>query len=113
MHEMSLAQSIVDIALDEAAKAQGDQVRRIQIEVGALACVDPHALAFGFEAVSNGTKAEGAILDVISKQAKAYCFSCDQAVIIAKPGDCCPMCDAVVIADQQGQDLRVTALEVV
>lgn len=113
MHEMSIAQSIIDIAIDEAAKHAADKVKRIVIEVGALACVDPHALEFGFEAVSNGSVAEGARLEILSVPATAYCFSCEDPVEVRHAGSACPVCGSRQLMMKEGDDLRVKEMEVV
>ena len=64
MHEMSLTESIVEIALEEARKNGARRVTRVFLDVGALSCVEPEALQFCFAAVSSGTPAEGAQLEI-------------------------------------------------
>lgn len=62
MHELGLAMEIVDIVTRRAA---GAKVRRVVVEVGALAAVLPDALAFSFELASDGTTAAGAELSIV------------------------------------------------
>lgn len=61
MHELAIAQSIVEMADETAA---GRRVCKITIEVGALTCVSKEALEFSFGLVAEGTGAEGAWLDI-------------------------------------------------
>ena len=92
MHELALAQSIVDIVAGEA-RAQGfARVTRIRLAIGSLAIVEPDALAFGFDAVSRGTAAEGAVLDVDRPPGTGFCAQCGAQVEMSQRGDACPAC---------------------
>jgi len=64
MHELGITRNIVAI-VGEAAR--GRRVVRITLEVGALAGVLPDALAFCFDAVTQGTAIEGAVLDIVAR----------------------------------------------
>ena len=64
MHELGVTRNIVAI-VGEAAR--GRRVVRITLEVGALAGVLPDALAFCFDAVTQGTAIEGAVLDIVAR----------------------------------------------
>ena len=56
MHELSLAEAVVDIA---SRHAGGRRVARVELRVGHLRQVVPSALAFAFELVADGTVARG------------------------------------------------------
>ncbi len=61
MHEMGLAQAILDTALDIA----GDRpVRRVTVSAGEQQAVSVESLSFSFELVAAGTAASGAALEV-------------------------------------------------
>ncbi len=61
MHEMGLAQAILDTALDIA----GDRpVRRVAISAGEQQAVSVESLSFSFELIAAGTTAADATLDV-------------------------------------------------
>ncbi len=61
MHEMGLAQAILDTALDIA----GDRpVRRVAVSAGEQQAVSVESLSFSFELITAGTSASGATLDV-------------------------------------------------
>ena len=65
MHEMSLTESIVEL-IEEGRKQGFSRVRVVRLEIGALAQVEPEAMRFCFDAVTRGTLAEGARLDIAS-----------------------------------------------
>jgi hydrogenase nickel incorporation protein HypA/HybF len=61
MHELAIAESIVNMAHETAA---GRRVLRIVVEIGALSCVSPEALGFSFSLAAAGSSTEGAELDL-------------------------------------------------
>jgi len=73
MHELALAESIVDMVAEHAASRP---VQRITVEIGALACVMPDALRFCFGLAATGTVLEGARLEIIEVKAAARCRAC-------------------------------------
>lgn len=64
MHEMAIAESIVELVEEHAKRDVFQRVHQIHLVVGALSHVDPRALEFGFEIIAKGTVAEGATLKI-------------------------------------------------
>ncbi len=112
MHEMALAQSIVATAEAEAAAGAFDRVEKIFLEIGALSCVDPHALAFGFDAAARGTLAEGAKLEFATPPGTARCFACERDVEVAERGGACPHCGSSRLVVTGGEEMKIKAMEV-
>ena len=76
MHELSLANNLVEIAIEHAQTHGVEKVCGITLRVGALACVHKEALEFSFELVAKETMAEGATLSFIDVPVAIYCGSC-------------------------------------
>ena len=91
MHEIALAESMLDIVETTARKHAAHRVTRIRLEIGALSQVSPDALQFFFDAAAYGTLAEHARLDVLATPGEAWCMPCGAAVQLAKRGDACPL----------------------
>ncbi|MEZ5994142.1 MAG: hydrogenase maturation nickel metallochaperone HypA [Hyphomonadaceae bacterium] len=111
MHEMSLCESIVEIAEGEARRQGLSTIKLVRIEVGALSHAEPAALAFCFEAVTRGTMAEGATLEILRPRGKAWCVDCRGEVEIAARFDPCPNCGGAGLYVTGGEELRVKDLE--
>jgi len=62
MHELSIAMSIHEIAMEKMAQHRGERVAAVHIRLGPLAGVAKEALLFSFGLVCAGTPAEGAAL---------------------------------------------------
>ena len=113
MHELALARGVVDVIETEARKSAFTRVARVVLDIGALSCVDPHALEFGFEAAARGTVAEGACLDIRTPPGVARCFACEADVEISARGDACPHCGSHMLVPTGGDEMKIRELEVV
>ena len=112
MHELSLCHSVLQILESEARRQGFSRVRRVRLEIGALAGVEPQAMAFGFEVAMRGSLAEGAQLEIIKAPGQAWCADCAQPVIIDERYDACPRCQGYQLRVTGGTELRVKDLEV-
>lgn len=112
MHEMSLTESMVQIILDQAARQQFDRVKTVWLEIGVLSHVEPDAMRFCFEAVTRGTVAEGARLEILRPPGKAWCLDCAKTVQIAQRFDPCPDCGGRQLQMTGGEELSLKELEV-
>ena len=113
MHELSIANSIVEIANEYAQANQAQQVQSVTVRIGALSCVNKSSLEFGFDLVANDTLVEGAILTIIEVPVAVYCSKCERQVEL--PGIqsfCCPICQTPSADIRQGQELEVETIEI-
>jgi len=112
MHEMSIVEGIRSV-IDDAARDQGfDKVTRVRLEIGRFAGVEKDALFFAWDAVMNGSVAEGSELVVIDLPGKAMCYDCAEEVEIADRLDPCPKCGGAKLLAQGGDEMRIKDLEV-
>lgn len=112
MHELALSQGIVDLIREQAEARGFARVLCVRLVIGALSHVEPDAIEFGFDAVSRGTVAEGARLDIERPPGEAYCLSCEKPVPLAERSDPCPACGGHRLVVTGGDELRVKELEV-
>lgn len=112
MHELSLAESALEIVEDHARRAGASQVRQVWMEVGALAGVEPESMRFCFDAVTRGTVAEGALLTLLEVPARAWCAACASEVAVAERFSACPLCGGWQLELRSGTELRVSEIEV-
>jgi hydrogenase nickel incorporation protein HypA/HybF len=112
MHEMSLCQSVVGIVEDAARKQPFGKVRSIVLELGALGHVAPEAMLFCFEAVSEGTLAQGATLVIERIPGAGRCLDCGKTVELTERFGACPLCGQHRVQMTAGDELRVREMEV-
>ncbi len=113
MHEMSLCESILDLLKDQAARDHFSRVKRVRVDVGALSCVEPEALKFGFDVVMKGSLAEGAALEISRPPAEALCLSCLETALVGERFGTCPHCGSEALHVTGGEELKIRELEVV
>lgn len=112
MHEMALCESLLR-AIEESAVVEGfTRVRRVRLEIGRLAAVEPDALRFGFEVVMRGSLAEGADLVLLDRPGQGWCFDCCDTVAIDDRLSPCPRCGGARVQASGGTEMTVKDLEV-
>ena len=112
MHEMSLTESIVEIAVEAAKREGAPRVRKVLVDIGMLSHVEPEALLFCFSAVSAGTIAEGATLEIARVPGAGWCMDCMKTVPLAERFGPCPECGGFHVHLTEGGEMRVSAIEV-
>lgn len=77
MHELSIAEAILDAVRSEAEKRPGAHIAKVAVRVGALSGVEPDALSFGFECLVRGTNLEPLALVIEPVPRRQRCPACD------------------------------------
>ena len=112
MHEMSLAESVLQIIEDAAHQQRFTRVRAVWLEIGQLACVEQESLRFGFDVVTRGSIAEQARLEIIETAGQGRCGKCAQSFRLAALYEPCPACGSYDVRVIGGDGMRVKELEV-
>ena len=113
MHEMSLTQSILDIIEEHATRHGFCKVNSIRLSFGKLSSIEPEALKFAFEVLSEGTCAQGArmIFDILS--VSIYCMHCEQKSELSTYAAHCPRCGSAEVMLQGGtEELKLIEMDV-
>ena len=108
LHELSIAESIVQIA---GRQADGRRVTKVQMKVGHLRQVVPSALAFSFELVAKGTPVEGAELEIEEVPATGMCRECGAESRLKNFPLQCQACESFDLEILRGEELMVESLE--
>lgn len=111
MHEMSLAQSIVEI-VDDVAKDRLDAVEQVFVDVGTLVAVVPDSLRFCYSAITSGTALEGSTLVIREIPIRVQCADCKEESEVASFVFRCPQCDGRSLQVVSGNEFTVTEIEV-
>jgi hydrogenase nickel incorporation protein HypA/HybF len=113
MHELSIAESLVEIACEKAHELGDVRVEALHVRLGPLSGVVKEALSFSFEVAAQGTPIEGARLAIVDMPLVAYCPQCDEERELESPQRRrCPVCDAETPELRGGEELELAALEV-
>jgi len=91
MHEMTVAQSLVEVILQEAEKRQGKPIRA-KMSCGQLNAVNDEVLSFAFDALVQGTPCEGTKLEIEHKALQGKCRGCGHTFAVELSDTTCPNC---------------------
>jgi hydrogenase nickel incorporation protein HypA/HybF len=105
MHELSLAEALIDQILAVAKENNLAKVDEVIIETGVLKQVVPEMMQEAFFAVSDETIAEGSKLTIIETSAKAKCRKCEQEFEPEIDSFLCPDCQVASVDILKGNDI--------
>ena len=105
-------QNALDQVLEQARRAGASRVHAIRLRIGALSGVVPDALQFAFEALADGTLAEGARLIIEDVPARFWCAPCRREFEAARMFAECPACHHPSGELRAGREMELTSLEV-
>ena len=112
MHELSITQSIMSIALEKANAAHASKISRINLVIGELSGIVDECVQFYFDFLSKDTIAAEASLSFHRPLAQLRCRNC--AAVFA-PGNgnwACPGCQKQEVEIVGGRELYVESIEV-
>lgn len=112
MHELSIALSILDLAVEEG-RDRGGRVAAIHVKLGRLCGVVKEALVSAFEMAREDTELAQAELRIEEVPLVIHCSSCAADEEPASPYELrCPRCGALSNEILSGRELQVAALEI-
>ena len=113
MHEMGIAQQIIDIATASIPPdMRSARVERVNLKIGRLSAVVPDSLRFCFDIVSKDTPLAGAQLAIEETPVIARCKDCDARWTIAEPVFACQTCDSSSLEILSGRELDIVSIEI-
>jgi hydrogenase nickel incorporation protein HypA/HybF len=113
MHELSVTQSILDIALRHAERAGAQRILAINLVIGELTGFVDDSIQFYFDFLSKDTLAQGARLNFERVRARVRCLACGAEYV--PPGTrlwACPKCEALGSEVIAGREFSVASIEV-
>jgi len=113
MHEMGIAQQIIDIATASIPPdMRPARVERVNLKIGKLSAVVADSLRFCFEIVSKDTPLAGAELAIEETPVVARCKDCDARWTITEPVFTCQACHSGSLEILSGRELDIVSIEI-
>jgi len=113
MHELAIAQNIVEIVQESVPKAKVPSVKFVKMRIGKLAGVVPDSLDFCFSAIISGTELQGARLQIDHIPTIGRCKTCTTDFKMEEYAFFCPTCESVDITLVSGTELEVSEIEMI
>ena len=112
VHELSITQNILDIALQAAAQQKASRIREIRLRMGPFSGVVPECVQMYLDVLAKGTPAEGAKIKVTTVPLKVLCRDCGREGEIDRAHIACPFCGSLRLKRLSGREFLVESLEV-
>lgn len=112
MHELSITQSILNIALSSAENANAKKVNKIKITLGEMTGCVPQYIQEYFDIVSEGTIAHKAALEFKRTPAAAKCSECGRETKIIRFRFRCEHCGSPKLKIISGKEFFVESIDI-
>jgi hydrogenase nickel incorporation protein HypA/HybF len=113
MHELSIAQSIVDAVSTKATECRASHVKIVRLRIGEAVGVVVDSLSFCFEMLTSlDPMLNGAQLSIDSVPHRAHCHSCGQEYPIVNFVMQCPQCKQWSSEVISGAEFQIIDIEI-
>ncbi len=112
MHELSVTEQLLNIALEHADRANAKRVLKVSVVIGDLTSFVGESIQFYFGLLSEGTRAEKASLSISRVSARVRCRECQNEFAPEKMDWLCPRCGGLIEDVISGREFYVESIEV-
>ncbi len=109
MHELSLTQNILDIALKNAG---AKKLLCVNLLIGQLSDEREESIQFYWDDLARGTRAQGAKLHFQYVDAEMKCLECDTVFHAKEETTLCPSCQSHRLKLLSGDDVKIESIDV-
>lgn len=109
MHELSVTQSVLDIALKNAGARK---IKQINLVIGQFSSIVDDSVQFYWDIISKDTLAEGSLLHFERIPGEMTCQNCGY---VFRPTDetfDCPSCSSPFVKITKGEEFQVDSIDV-
>jgi hydrogenase nickel incorporation protein HypA/HybF len=109
MHELSVTQSILDIALKNAGTRK---IKQINLVIGQFSSIVDDSVQFYWEIISKDTSAEGSLLHFERIPGEMTCQNCGHIFHPTDETFDCPSCSSPFVKISKGEEFQVDSIDV-
>ncbi|MHB8079684.1 MAG: hydrogenase maturation nickel metallochaperone HypA [Candidatus Krumholzibacteriia bacterium] len=112
MHELPITEGILDLVLDHAARAGAARVTAVHLVIGELSGFVADSVRFCWDLVSEGTRAQGAVLQFRRVPLRLACRDCGGLFAPDGVSFDCPACGSGATGVAEGREFRVESIDI-
>ncbi|MCS6835697.1 MAG: hydrogenase maturation nickel metallochaperone HypA [Anaerolineae bacterium] len=112
MHELSITQNILNIALEHADKHHAQRITAIRLVIGQLSSFVDDAIQFYWDIISDGTQAKGAQLVFQRVPARLQCQACGHDYPLDGESYACPRCGQDAAKVVGGREFYIESIDI-
>ena len=111
MHEVSIANSIIETVQNLLPQGENEYVSSVQIKVGELSSIEIDALRFSFDIIKAKTPLHQAELKIEMIKGEAQCNDCNEVFSMHSFATPCPKCNSYHIKILKGKEMKIVSFE--
>jgi len=112
MHELSVTESVLDIACKHAEKAGASSVTDIHLVIGRLSSIVDDSIQFYWNVISKDTLCENAKLHFDRVPAELICLECETKYQLEQDLTPCPNCGSARVRILSGDEFHLESIEI-
>lgn len=112
MHELSVTESVLQIACNHAEKAHATAVTDIYLVIGRLSSIVDESVQFYWDFISKGTLCEQARLHFRREPASLVCLNCQNEYELTDELTPCPKCGSAQVRVISGDQFNLESIEI-
>ncbi|MGI5976897.1 MAG: hydrogenase maturation nickel metallochaperone HypA [Candidatus Limivicinus sp.] len=112
MHELAIAEGIIDIVNSEAREKGFTKVLEIRLSIGEYSGIVMECIKEFFPIAAAGSPAEHAKFEVQVVKARFRCLDCGYEGEVDRHEACCPLCKSCALKMISGREFYVDSLKV-
>jgi hydrogenase nickel incorporation protein HypA/HybF len=112
MHELSVTESLLEIALRHGKSANASRITDLFLVIGQLSSIVDDSVQFYWDMISKDTLAEGALLHFERIPIRILCLDCQNSFEPVGEELACPCCRSTRIEITAGEEFFLEAINV-
>ncbi|MCX8009736.1 MAG: hydrogenase maturation nickel metallochaperone HypA [Ignavibacteria bacterium] len=110
MHELSIAQEIINIIEQYVSDEDSDASKSVKIKIGKLSNILPDSLTFCYDALIKGTKLENSKLEIENIPIKVECQVCSETFEVDDYVFLCIKCQSNNLKILSGNEFQISEI---
>jgi len=112
MHELTITESLLDIALRHARNANAKKIIDLYLVIGQLSSVVDDSVQFYWDIIAKDTPAEGANLHFKRIPTEILCLDCNHQYTPEDNNMACPHCESITVRIISGEEFFLEAINI-
>lgn len=112
MHELSITQSLLELAVQHAEAAGARRVTDLNLVIGDLASVLDECVQFYWDMISEGTLAAGSRLHFRRVPVRMSCQDCGATCDLTEIESTCPRCGGTRLQVSSGDEFYLDSIDI-
>jgi hydrogenase nickel incorporation protein HypA/HybF len=113
MHELSVSENILSIAIDYGKRAEAKKITDLHIVIGQLSSIFDDSIQFYWDIISKDTLCESSRLHFQRKPAVFLCNDCNSEFTLKDEISPCPTCGSIQLQIVSGEEFFLESIEIV